>query len=268
MTKTQLTYVIVVIMLSPALSGCLGEGNSDVTADDIEDRVFILASYHSIYSTGAFPGAILEDVWVISALTLRQDGLIFTHNPLFSDADSKDDCESDFEDNSWFEGYWFEGICFFSYPEPSLATYSIEDSNYSYSLGCVGEATNADGCAFYGTERTTTLVLSHRDHPISVGFQGEIYTIVSLIQMSYLSTFVPANPTPSHSFEPFGPDNPSSDCNIWIEIQESPKPIYDAAAAGMYNEDGTEILETWNEASQFVSDVAQSVPACENFYLD
>ena len=110
MAKTVYAYTILLLFLAAPFSGCLA--SEDSTADPMEDKIFLTATYQSashkpqVNMTPEF----IEDFWVIGGMSVFHDGSIYTLWPAFGyDASptSEVECIEEFEDGLHMEGYWF-----------------------------------------------------------------------------------------------------------------------------------------------------------------
>ena len=281
MAKTVYAYTILLLLLAAPLSGCIGSGDSDkVTTDDIEDRVFLSATYQEAWlmpQVNITP-TFIEDVWVISSMLVRHDGSIYTHYPSWGEGDSpasEEECSEAYEGGNHMEGYWFEGICFMGFKEPTMRTYDITDTTYSFSRWCLDGANYSEGCAWGSGYQTYFYDLRHRNHPIYATFQGENYWIQSLIQATFVDLVTPYSPDRCSSTDDtndplgcYGPSNPSGQCHILLEVVASPEVIFSAASVVLPVPHGASLPDgPWEDTTAFVAQVAASVPPCDDFYL-
>ena len=277
MAKTVYAYTILLLLLAAPLSGCIGSGGSDkVTTEDIEDRIFLTATYHSAWQKPQvnFTPEFIEDIWVISGMSVYHDGSIYTHWPVWGDdasPASEAECTEEFDDGPHMEGYWLEGICFMGFKEPTMMTYDISDSTISFARWCLDGVSHSEGCGFGGGEQTHFYDIRHRNHPIYAAFQGENYWIQSLMQATFVDVVTPYMPDRcirSETNECLGPHNPSGSCHIMLEVAAGPESIFSAASVVLpFPHPASLPDQDWEDSTAFVAQAAASVPPCDDFYL-
>ena len=274
MAKTVYAYTILLLFLAAPFSGCLA--SEDSTADPMEDKIFLTATYHSAWQKPQvnLTPEFIEDIWVIGGMSVFHDGSIYTHWPAWGDdasPTSEVECIEEFEDGLHMEGYWFEGICFMGFKEPTMRTYGITNSTISYAMWCLDGVNHSEGCGFGGGEQTLFFDFRHRTHPVHATFQGEDFGIQSLIQMTFVDTVNPYNPdrcVSTDTNECLGPNNPSGSCSILLEVDANPEVIFLAASVVLPLPHGASLPDgPWENTTAFVAEAAALVPPCDDFYL-